>query len=104
MTWIAWKMLTGERSKYLAIIFGVTFACFLIAEQSARLVSGAALAGIGLVAADVATYSELRSYLLGQVDGELVTANNQPLAAARQRGVSPLGVFGSFEPPREAPE
>jgi putative ABC transport system permease protein len=35
MTWIALKMLTGDRSKYIAIIFGVTFACFLIAEQSA---------------------------------------------------------------------
>jgi putative ABC transport system permease protein len=35
MTWIALKMLTGDRSKYLAILFGVTFACFLIAEQSA---------------------------------------------------------------------
>lgn len=35
MNWIAWKMLTGDRSKYLAIIFGVSFACFLIAEQSA---------------------------------------------------------------------
>jgi putative ABC transport system permease protein len=35
MTWIALRMLTGDRSKYYAIIFGVTFACFLIAEQSA---------------------------------------------------------------------
>jgi putative ABC transport system permease protein len=35
MTWIALKMLMGDRSKYAAIIFGVTFACFLIAEQSA---------------------------------------------------------------------
>lgn len=35
MTWIALKMLTGDRSKYFAIIFGVTFACLLIAEQSA---------------------------------------------------------------------
>jgi putative ABC transport system permease protein len=35
MTWVALKMLTGDRSKYLAILFGVTFACFLIAEQSA---------------------------------------------------------------------
>ncbi len=35
MTWIALKMLTGDRSKYVAIIFDVTFACFLIAEQSA---------------------------------------------------------------------
>ncbi len=28
-------MLTGDRSKYAAIIFGVAFACFLIAERSA---------------------------------------------------------------------
>lgn len=35
MYWIALKMLTGDRSKYLAIIFGVTFSCVLIAEQSA---------------------------------------------------------------------
>jgi putative ABC transport system permease protein len=35
MTWIAWKMLTGDRSKYFAIIFGVSFAGFLITEQSA---------------------------------------------------------------------
>jgi putative ABC transport system permease protein len=35
MTWIAWKMLTGDRSKYAAVIFGVAFACFFIAEQSA---------------------------------------------------------------------
>jgi putative ABC transport system permease protein len=35
VTWIALKMLTGDRGKYVAIIFGVTFACFLIAEQSA---------------------------------------------------------------------
>ena len=35
MNWIALKMLTGDRGKYYAIIFGVTFACFLIAEQRA---------------------------------------------------------------------
>jgi putative ABC transport system permease protein len=35
MSWIALKMLTGDKSKYFAIIFGVSFACFLIAEQSA---------------------------------------------------------------------
>jgi putative ABC transport system permease protein len=32
--WIALKMLMGDKSKYFAIIFGVSFACFLIAEQS----------------------------------------------------------------------
>jgi putative ABC transport system permease protein len=35
MTWIALKMLLGDKSKYFAIIFGVSFACFLVAEQSA---------------------------------------------------------------------
>jgi putative ABC transport system permease protein len=35
MTWIALKMLMGDKSKYFAIIFGVSFACFLIVEQSA---------------------------------------------------------------------
>jgi hypothetical protein len=35
MTWIALKMLTGDRSKYFAILFGVTFASLLITEQSA---------------------------------------------------------------------
>jgi putative ABC transport system permease protein len=35
MTWIALKMLMGNRSKFVAIVFGVSFACFLIAEQSA---------------------------------------------------------------------
>jgi putative ABC transport system permease protein len=35
VTWIALKMLMGDKSKYFAIIFGVSFACFLIAEQSA---------------------------------------------------------------------
>jgi putative ABC transport system permease protein len=35
MTWVAFKMLTGDRGKYVAIVFGVTFACFLITEQSA---------------------------------------------------------------------
>ena len=35
MTWIALKMLTGDRSKYFAILFGVTFASLLITEQIA---------------------------------------------------------------------
>jgi putative ABC transport system permease protein len=35
VTWIALKMLMGDRSKYFAIVFGVSFASFLIAEQSA---------------------------------------------------------------------
>ena len=34
MTWIAWKMLIGNKAKYLGIIFGVAFASLLIAQQS----------------------------------------------------------------------
>ena len=34
MTWIAWKMLTGNRGKYIAIILGIAFASLLIAQQS----------------------------------------------------------------------
>ena len=34
MLWIAWKMLVGNRVKYLGIIFGVLFAALLIAQQS----------------------------------------------------------------------
>src|SRR5437762_1266122 len=33
MNWIALKMLTGDRSKYFGIIFGVTFATVLMAQQ-----------------------------------------------------------------------
>jgi putative ABC transport system permease protein len=34
MFWIAWKMLIGNRVKYLGIVFGVVFAALLIAQQS----------------------------------------------------------------------
>src|SRR5262245_8786073 len=33
MNWVALKMLTGDRSKYFGIIFGVTFATILMAQQ-----------------------------------------------------------------------
>ena len=33
MIWIAFKMLTGDRAKYLGIVFGVMFATVLIAQQ-----------------------------------------------------------------------
>jgi putative ABC transport system permease protein len=34
MSWIAWKMLIGNRGKYLGMILGVAFAALLIAQQS----------------------------------------------------------------------
>jgi putative ABC transport system permease protein len=38
MNWIAWKMLTGDRAKYLGIIFGVAFATLLMAQQTSLFV------------------------------------------------------------------
>ncbi len=38
MSWIALKMLTGDRGKYLGIIFGVAFASLLMAQQMAIFV------------------------------------------------------------------
>jgi len=34
MLWVAWKMLVGNRVKYLGIVFGVAFAALLIAQQA----------------------------------------------------------------------
>jgi putative ABC transport system permease protein len=34
MNWVALKMLTGDRAKYLGIVFGVAFATLLMAQQS----------------------------------------------------------------------
>ncbi len=34
MNWVALKMLTGDKSKYLGIVFGVSFAALLMAQQS----------------------------------------------------------------------
>src|SRR4051794_27435238 len=34
MTWIALKMLAGDRAKYLGILAGITFAALLIAQQA----------------------------------------------------------------------
>src|SRR6516162_10427936 len=33
MSWIALKMLTGDRAKYVGLIFGVTFAALLMSQQ-----------------------------------------------------------------------
>jgi putative ABC transport system permease protein len=38
MSWIAWKMLTGDKAKYVGIIFGITFAALLMAQQSSIFV------------------------------------------------------------------
>lgn len=33
MIWVAWKMLTGDKSKYFGLVFGIAFACLLMAHQ-----------------------------------------------------------------------
>ena len=33
MNWVAWKMLTGDRAKYFGLVFGIAFACLLMAHQ-----------------------------------------------------------------------
>jgi putative ABC transport system permease protein len=33
VTWIAMKILTGNRGKYYSIVFGISFACMLMAQQ-----------------------------------------------------------------------
>ena len=38
MIFIAWKMLTGDRGKYLGMVLGLTFAAFLIPQQMAIFV------------------------------------------------------------------
>ena len=38
MSWLAWRMLTGDRTKYLGIVFGVAFGSLLIAQQSSIFV------------------------------------------------------------------
>ena len=39
MNWIAWRMLTGDRAKYLGIVFGVAFGSLLISHQTSIFVS-----------------------------------------------------------------
>src|SRR5260370_15127344 len=38
MSWIALRMLTGNRGKYFAIVFGIAFACMLMAQQASIFV------------------------------------------------------------------
>jgi len=49
MNWIAWKMLTGDRAKYLGIVFGVAFGSLLIAHQTSIFVSLMARTGSQIV-------------------------------------------------------
>ncbi|HEY1377230.1 MAG TPA: ABC transporter permease [Gemmataceae bacterium] len=52
MNWVALRMLTGDRSKYLGIVFGVTFATLLMSQQMSIFVgimgrTGSQIADVG---------------------------------------------------------
>jgi putative ABC transport system permease protein len=51
MNWVALKMLTGDRAKYLGIVAGVTFAALLIAQQAS--------VGIGLLLRTTSTIQDI---------------------------------------------
>ena len=51
MTWIAMKMLMGDRAKYVSIIFGLTFASLLITQQAGIF--------LGIMARTFSTMSDL---------------------------------------------
>lgn len=38
MNWVAWRMLTGDRAKYLGTVFGVAFGVLLISQQTSIFV------------------------------------------------------------------
>ena len=38
MNWVALRILTGDRAKYLGLIFAIAFSTFLIAQQSSLFV------------------------------------------------------------------
>ena len=38
MSWVALRMLVGNRGKYFAIVFGIAFACMLMAQQASIFV------------------------------------------------------------------
>jgi len=52
MNWVAWRMLTGDRAKYLGTIFGVAFGTLLISQQTSLFV--------GLMARTASQISDVR--------------------------------------------
>lgn len=39
MNWVAWKMLSGDRSKYLGLVFGIAFGALLMGQQASTFCS-----------------------------------------------------------------
>ncbi len=40
MSFVAWRMLTGDRAKYLGLIFAIAFSTFLLENQASIFAAG----------------------------------------------------------------
>ena len=76
MTWIALKMLTGDRAKYVGIIAGVTFAALLIAQQASI--------GCGLLLRTTSTIQDIADVDIWVMDRD-VRVHRRAEAADRRR-------------------
>lgn len=83
MRWIAWKMLTGDRAKYLGTVFGVAFGVLLISQQTSIFV--------GIIKRTASQIIDVREPDFWVMDPHTQNADDiKPLAASdlyRVRGV-----------------
>lgn len=83
MNWVAWKMLTGDRAKYLGTVFGVAFGVLLIAQQTSIFV--------GLMRRTAHSVIDVRDASVWVMDPQLQNADEiKPLSDSdlgRVRGV-----------------
>ena len=84
MGWVAWKMLTGDRAKYLGTIFGVAFGTLLIAQQASIFV--------GLLSRTANQIMDIREASIWVMDPEVQNSDEiKPLSESdvyRVRGVN----------------
>ncbi len=83
MHWVAWKMLTGDRAKYLGTIFGVAFGTLLISQQTSIFV--------GLMRRTASQIADVRAASIWVMRPEVQNSDEiQPLSSGdlwRVRGV-----------------
>lgn len=83
MHWVAWKMLTGDRAKYLGTIFGVAFGTLLISQQTSIFV--------GLMQRTASQIADVRAASIWVMRPEVQNSDEiQPLSSGelwRVRGV-----------------
>lgn len=83
MHWVAWKMLTGDRAKYLGTIFGVAFGTLLISQQTSIFV--------GLMRRTASQIADVRAASVWVMRPEVQNSDEiQPLSSGdlwRVRGV-----------------